>query len=336
MRKCCALRQSRGAAGELDIHGVIHLDRSRQGFQSFVTSLLASLCDPVERHAAIVLPRNRDDVSQFRKTRAMQLATSASQLRGKLANHRDIVAGLEASSGYQRATSHGSQDVFQLTQAIGGIDIDQNQTSLRRRKLRDRPFRAVWGPNADAIPRLQTERQKPGGERVGTHLELRVGPANFLVRNNQRFAGPVRRTHLVQESADGLPDQRRTAITMHITFAWHEYLRYMQTRSLFPRSIYLPSNTRVGGSISLLKASAVLTKPRCESGPSYSSMATSSITRSAAATPPLDQALSNVRVAAYDLVGPVASCLANADAVSESSFSGTTCVAIPSAPASRP
>src|ERR1700721_804846 len=65
-------------------------------------------------------------------------------------------------------------------------------------------------------------------------------------------------------------------------------------------------------------------------------MATSSITRSAAAIPPLDQALSSVRVAAYDLVGPVASCLTNAAAVAESSFSGTTCVAIPSAPASRP
>src|SRR6266850_1704179 len=64
-------------------------------------------------------------------------------------------------------------------------------------------------------------------------------------------------------------------------------------------------------------------------------MATSSITRSAAATPPLDHALSSVRVAAYDLVGPVASCFAKAAAVAARSFSGTTCVAIPSSPASR-
>src|SRR5882672_6719101 len=134
MRKCCALRQSRGAAGELDIDGVVHLDRSRQGFQSFVTSLLASLCDPVERHAAIVLPRNRDDVSQFWKTRALQLPTFLSKLRDEFANDRDIVAGLEASSGYQRATSHGPQDVFQLAQPIGRIDIDQNQAGLRRGK----------------------------------------------------------------------------------------------------------------------------------------------------------------------------------------------------------
>src|SRR5882757_754566 len=133
---CCSLRQSGRGAGELDIDGVIHLDRSRQGFQSFVTGLLASLYDPVERHAAIVLPRNRDDVSQFWKTSAMQITTSVTQLGGEFANHCDIVAGLEASSGYQRTTSHGSQDVFQLAQAIGGVDIDQNETSLRRRKLR--------------------------------------------------------------------------------------------------------------------------------------------------------------------------------------------------------
>src|SRR5882724_3288972 len=275
MRKCCALRQSGGATSELDIDGVIHLDRSRQGFESFVAGLLASLHDPVERHAAIVLPCNRDDVSQFWKTRAMQLTASVSQLRDELADHCDIVAGLEAGSGYQRATSHGPQDVFQLTQAVGRIDVDQNQAGLRRRKLRDRPFRAVRGPNADAVPRLQTKRQKPGGERVGTHLELRVGPANFLVRNNQRFAGPICPAHLIQESADGLPDQWPTAVTMHIAFAWHEYLRsysdpvrpaaFHRHQS---RSIYLPSNTRVGGSISLLKASAVFTKPRCASGPS--------------------------------------------------------------------
>ena len=54
------------------------------------------------------------------------------------------------------------------------------------------------------------------------------------------------------------------------------------------------------------------------------------LTRSAAATPPLDHALSRVRVAAYDLVGPVASCRVKAAAAAGSSFSGTTCVAIPS------
>src|ERR1700675_2847494 len=110
-------------------------------------------------------------------------AASVSQLRDKLADHCDIVAGLEASSGYQRATSHGSQGLLQLTQAIGWIDVDQDQAGLRRRKLRNRPFRAVRGPNPDPIPGLQAESQKPRRECVRTRFELRISPANLLMRN---------------------------------------------------------------------------------------------------------------------------------------------------------
>jgi hypothetical protein len=54
----------------------------------------------------------------------MQLAAFGSQLRDKLADHCDIVAGLEASGSYQCTTPHSSQDVFQLAQAIGRIDVD--------------------------------------------------------------------------------------------------------------------------------------------------------------------------------------------------------------------
>src|SRR5258705_13582530 len=138
----------------------------------------------------------------------MQLAASVSQLRDKLADHCDIVAGLESSSGYQRATTHGSQDVLQLAQAIRRIDVDKNQTGFRRRKLRDRPFRAVRGPNPDPIPGLQAESQKPRRECVGPRFELGVGPANLLMRDNQCFAGSVSRSHSVQKCAYGFSVQR--------------------------------------------------------------------------------------------------------------------------------
>src|ERR1700682_6197067 len=155
----------------------------------------------------------------------MQLAAaSVSQLRDKLADHCDIVAGLEASSAYQRATSHGSQDVFQLAQAIGRIDIDENQTGFRRRKLGNRPFRAVRGPNPDPIPGLQAESQKPRRECVRTRFELRISPANLLMRNDQCFARPVSCAHFVQKGADGFSDQRRATVAMHVAFALHEYL----------------------------------------------------------------------------------------------------------------
>jgi hypothetical protein len=42
--------------------------------------------------------------------------------------------------------------------------------------------------------------------------------------DNQRFAGAIGRAHLIQKRANGFPDQGRTAITMHVAFAWHEFL----------------------------------------------------------------------------------------------------------------
>src|SRR5882672_2988542 len=47
MRQRRSLRQSGGAAGELDIHGVVDLDRSRHGFKSLVARLFAPLQKPV-------------------------------------------------------------------------------------------------------------------------------------------------------------------------------------------------------------------------------------------------------------------------------------------------
>src|ERR1700692_1893196 len=160
MRKCCTLRQSRGAAGELDINGVVHLDGSSYRIQPLATELLPSVQDPIKGEAAgVAVAANRDNVPQLRQTQAFQLAASVSQLGDKLADHCNIVAGLEASRSYQGATSHRAQHVLQLAQAIGGVDVDQNQASLRRRELRDCPFRAVRGPDADAIAWFKAEGQ---------------------------------------------------------------------------------------------------------------------------------------------------------------------------------
>src|SRR5260370_1174157 len=169
-----------------------------------------------------------------RKASAAQIAASGLQLGEKLADHCDIVARLEACGGDQRATSHGTQGMLQLTQAIGWIDVDQDQAGLGRRKLRNSPFRAVRGPDADAVAWLKAEGQKPRGESVAARLEFRVSPANLLVCNNQRFARSVSRAHFVQKGADGLADQGRAAVTMHIAFTLHEYLRSASFLNLRP------------------------------------------------------------------------------------------------------
>src|SRR5258707_7016340 len=135
MRKCRPLRQSGGAAGELDIDGVVYPYRRRDGVQSPAANLCASLQDPVERQASIVLSCDRDNVSQLREARALQLAASVSELGDKLADHCDIVARLEACGGDQRTTSHGSQGMLQLTPAKGRVEFDEGQAGPRCRQL---------------------------------------------------------------------------------------------------------------------------------------------------------------------------------------------------------
>src|SRR3977135_375865 len=100
MRKRCTLRQSRRAAGELDIHGVIHLDPSRHRIPPLATELLPSIHDPIKGQAAgVAAGANRDNVPQLWQTRTFQLTASVSEFGDELANHCDIVAGLEASGG---------------------------------------------------------------------------------------------------------------------------------------------------------------------------------------------------------------------------------------------
>src|SRR3954454_18772793 len=154
----------------------------------------------------------------------MQLATSGSQLRDKFADHCDVIARLEASSSYQRPTSHSSQDMFQLAQAIGRINVHKDQTGFRSRKLRDRPLRAIRGPNPDPIPRLQAQSEESRRKCVRTRFELRIGPANLLVRNDQCFARPIICAHVVQKGTNGLSDQGLATVAMHVAFTLHKYL----------------------------------------------------------------------------------------------------------------
>ena len=111
MRKRCALRQSRGAAGELDIHGIVHLDRSRDTDPA-ACYRPACLCPGSGRttgsHRAF--PAIEITCRSSGKRATMQLAASVSRARGRVSRIiAMIVAGLEASGGDQRAASDGAQ-----------------------------------------------------------------------------------------------------------------------------------------------------------------------------------------------------------------------------------
>ena len=130
------------------------------------------------------------------------------ELRRKLAQHADIVRGLEALGENQRLAAHFVERVFQLDRAIGRIDIDQNEPGLGRGKLSEHPFGIVGRPDADAVAGLKPERQQPSGELVDLAAQFAVGEPHFLVAHDQRW--PVRMfvADRVEELADGLADQR--------------------------------------------------------------------------------------------------------------------------------
>src|SRR5258706_6160933 len=176
--------------------------------------------------------------------------------------------------------------MLELAHAVGRIDVDQDQPRLRGRKLRDRPLRAVRGPDSHPIARFETQAQQAGGERVGARLELRIGPAHALVGDHQRESRAVAPGDLVEAGSDRLLDQGRRAVAPHVALLRHGV------------HSYLPSNVISGGSTLSSKALAVLMNPRCTSWVLKSSIVMSGITASAAAMPPPDQAFSSVRVAA--------------------------------------
>src|SRR5580658_5829068 len=141
-------------------------------------------------------------------------------------------------------------------------------------------MRGCWSPVRSAIERM-----------LAASKPLSANSDNAACKIDSRVARerPCSARFLGREAP---PTLRLILDPRAILFGYHS------ASYLAQRSGHLPSNVMAGGSISASKAFAVLAKPRCASAPLYSSIDTSSMTRSAAATPPLDQALRRVRVAA--------------------------------------
>ena len=132
-----------------------------------------------------------DDRAQRRQPCRFKLARRRTgQFGRELAQHADIVRGLETLGQDQRLAADLVERVFKLGDAIGRIDVDQDEPGLGGGELGEHPFAVVRRPDADAVARLQPERQQPGGEPVDRLLQLAVAHAHVLVAHDQRR--PVR------------------------------------------------------------------------------------------------------------------------------------------------
>jgi hypothetical protein len=163
-----ALGRSGRTTGELDVDRVVELQLGLQLGQHPAMLLPAHAEHVIEADIARRLATA--DADQGRERRhapgAHLPGGSALDLGHQLAQHAEIVAGLEALGGDQRLASNLVERVLELVGPIRGVDVDQDETGLGRRELGDHPLGVVRRPDADAVARRQAERQEPGGERV--------------------------------------------------------------------------------------------------------------------------------------------------------------------------
>ena len=148
----CTLGGAGGARSKLDVDRVIELERRGQRFDGRVTRLC-----PHRHHirkgigAGDVRFTNLNNGLQMRQGFRRKFSRrGAVDLRRKLAQHAEIVTGLEPHRRHQRRAFDLVQGIFEFGQAIGRVDIDQHQAGLGRGELGDRPFRTIGRPDTDA------------------------------------------------------------------------------------------------------------------------------------------------------------------------------------------
>src|SRR5207247_378073 len=98
--------------------------------------------------------------------------------------------------------------VFQLVNAIGWVDVDEDEPGLGARELRQHPFGVVLRPDTDAVAGFEAERQEAGGERIRPLPQLPIAPAYRLLAHDKGRSVREARGDLVEMDADGLADQR--------------------------------------------------------------------------------------------------------------------------------
>ncbi len=213
-----ALGVARGAAGELDVDGVVELKDILQLLQLREMLVPRGIRDIAEvQHARRLVRAHPDDGPQAGDLVRVELSgLGVVQFRRHVADHADIVAALERRRQDQRLAADLVQRVFKLVGAVCRIDVDQNQPGLGRGELGQHPFGIVLRPDADPVTGLQAQGYQPGRHLVHFVAELAIGPADTLMANDQGVGIGRQCRDTVQMHADRLADQWRRGRTMDI------------------------------------------------------------------------------------------------------------------------
>ena len=123
----------------------------------------------------IVMTRRRSGSCAARRLPGAAAASSGASV----AQHSEIVAGLEPGGGDQRGAARLVQRVFELGQPVGRVDVDEDQPGLGGSELGHHPFGVVRRPDADARAGFEAERHQPRGEGIDPLLQLRASSSGF-------------------------------------------------------------------------------------------------------------------------------------------------------------
>src|SRR5262249_671217 len=142
VRKRRALRKASGAGCELDVDRLVELQlrgelRDALGFRG-----AASLHDFREaERSRMPAVADENDRAQRRQAAGFEFAgLSTTEFRRQLAERADVIRGLELFGEDERLATDLGQRIFEFGDAVGRIDIDQNETRFGGGELGQHPL----------------------------------------------------------------------------------------------------------------------------------------------------------------------------------------------------
>ena len=183
-----ALGRAGGTAGELDIDGVVRIERGGKPVQAAAMARTGQRQQLREQARAAGMRSivKHDDVLELRQLRRLQSACFAIDLRRDRAQHLDIVARAMPARHDQRFAADLVERVFELGRAIGRIDVDQNGADARGAELGVKPLGAIWRPDADPVAAPDAERQAARRRRRSSARANRTRTAKVRSRRRSR------------------------------------------------------------------------------------------------------------------------------------------------------
>ena len=188
-----------------------------RSLQPLAIRVAAVMGDLLEREGAGIVAADLDHRPQRRQPCGVQFARMGRRQFGRQrVDHADIVAGLEARRGDQRLAADLVQRVFDLGQAVGGVDVDQDQPGLGGGVLGDDPLGVVRRPDADAIAGLQPKGDKAGGEGIDVRRQFRPCPVDALLADDQAGTVAEAGDGAVEMDPDRVADHRLVRGAVHV------------------------------------------------------------------------------------------------------------------------